>query len=431
MKKNIGNILIFIGALSTSCPMSKASPLPDTFELVGDLEDVIDTKTFKSGKSSYTMTTSGFSISNDTRSAETDYYFYVHQLFSLNPSKQIKSYELECFPGTPMKAVAGSPNTTVGDVGESKSESINVTANAGFFGPTPTGGVSGGYTVTASHSFNAPAITTTKYFSDESVKWTFDVDPQSPCSHGTFSPSLSWIWQTKKEDVGPANSPTTKEAFTFITNIKSFYADGTSDNFLSYKLNISQPPEPGKASNIKPPLPLPINVHDENFIRTERWPVIGDLLSSVVSYTSEISGFAADWSNSAIVAISLKFKDGTSAELGFTKSNPKRVSIEKMNSKYYETRDVSILSLPTATLRDSGFGYTSLRQIELLTPMSNSLMPVVMGPDGYDHSKSFDFVVHENVFKENKWRGIEISSNPDGFIIGLSFITSIEDKYYY
>jgi hypothetical protein len=74
-------------------------------------------------------------------------------------------------------------------------------------------------------------------------------------------------------------------------------------------------------------------------------------------------------------------------------------------------------ALYTGTLYDSGWGYVSIRKIQLATTMGGSISA---GPDGYDDLLSLDKIIKNQIL----W-GFVAWVNPDNFINGLALcITS-------
>lgn len=188
----------------------RAVPASNSFgNLLDYAEEMTDVYIYPSSEGSFQLTNLFVPVYVKEKDA---YYFYVAQSWNLDPQGRmdIGGYRITTWfnDANQMRGrvIQATPDTTIGSVTESTSESQSwsVGVNIGFFGDTVTGGASASMSwgVSNSHSFSSPSVKTYKHAplagSQSAVGWDYTIDKDSPVKSASFSPYHQWLWSVPK-----------------------------------------------------------------------------------------------------------------------------------------------------------------------------------------------------------------------------------------
>jgi hypothetical protein len=91
--------------------------------------------------------------------------------------------------------IKSEPYTTEGSASTSSSMSYHFSGNVGFFGKTPTGGLSGGAGFSISQSFSLPGVVIeNKSNKTANAQWYLKIHPDSPVATSTLQCYLQGLW---------------------------------------------------------------------------------------------------------------------------------------------------------------------------------------------------------------------------------------------
>jgi len=148
--------------------------------------------TFSTEVGRFTFNTQTYSVSCENSSETQDYYLI--QLFGtlrypVPDTLACDGYTITISPADPsVLYVEGAPETTEGQTSTSTSTSTTISGNLGFFGDTPTGGVSGSMTTSTSNTLSLPGVVITNNCLDigQRGEWRYTINDGPPVVRADF-----------------------------------------------------------------------------------------------------------------------------------------------------------------------------------------------------------------------------------------------------
>jgi len=209
---------------------------------VSDVYTQANTLNGQESPSTYTITNIAIPVSClDNENKLWDYYYLAHQLvFSCGdmPPCTMSYYAFSVWTeqnATPV-VVVSSPQTTEGQTTTTSSTSLSVSGNIGFFGGTPTGGVSVGGSWSKSTSYSSPDVVTHNTSDSWHPSWTFGLS--GDISHTTFQPYMQEVFRFERSP----NEPSGNAPFKTLVRIAP---QGNPDGFyVEHWFNAPVPPAP-------------------------------------------------------------------------------------------------------------------------------------------------------------------------------------------
>jgi len=202
---------------NATSPLVCANPAQLKQDIFGDStvpDDVMTPKGVNGTPASIALVSTSKAVSmseqdiNDPSNIQ-DYYMLTHEL-QLTPNiapyglwTGVGSYLVEVVPIDGNGALAypnakaltpkSQPDTTESLTNYSESLSQSVSGNIGFFGPTPTGGVSGGLSTSHSISYQTADVSVTNKPNGSAVSILFSIAPGAAVATAGFQPTVQHL----------------------------------------------------------------------------------------------------------------------------------------------------------------------------------------------------------------------------------------------